>query len=107
MVEATLVAAAAAVASTASPYGVGAIIAPLPCKYSFFLLQARERAEEYLHYEKKTLDHRSLDLFVMAAVLTAVSTTIPISVVVVVAGRDIPCLYMAIWHHRVREGLPL
>ena len=28
-------------------------------------------------------------------------------VVVVVAGRDIPGLYMAIWHHRVREGLPL
>jgi hypothetical protein len=30
-----------------------------------------------------------------------------ILLVVVVAGRDILGLYMAIWHHRVREGLPL
>jgi hypothetical protein len=28
-------------------------------------------------------------------------------VVVVVAGRDIPGSNMAIWHHGVREGLPL
>jgi hypothetical protein len=28
-------------------------------------------------------------------------------VVVVVDGRDIPGLCMAIWHHRIREGLPL
>jgi hypothetical protein len=27
--------------------------------------------------------------------------------VVVVAERDIPGLYMAIWHHKVREELPL
>jgi hypothetical protein len=34
-------------------------------------------------------------------------TQVVVVVVVVVAGRDIPGLYMAIWHYRVREGLPL
>jgi hypothetical protein len=28
-------------------------------------------------------------------------------VVAIVAGRDIPGLYMTIWHHTIREGLPL
>jgi hypothetical protein len=32
---------------------------------------------------------------------------VEVVVVVVFAGRDTPGLDMGIWHHRVREGLPL
>jgi hypothetical protein len=35
------------------------------------------------------------------------AAAIDAAVVVIVAERDISGLYMAIWHHRVRKGLPL